>query len=341
MITLTPSGSDDTAAIQAALATHRIVRLGEGDFLATGNLVISQQRGKLVSDDGATLTFTTPNQPGITLAGWLDEVEIGGFNIGRSVPAVSGGVGIGCAGVSCNNVLIRDMKIREQHIGLSLGVTAWSHVEHIVIEQCVSDGLRITNGMPSGTLQWQINDVLSQKNGGRGFFVFTQAGSAQCTMGNWSKVSTWANSGCGAAFVGLASVPLHGVRIHDAFFGSDGNHECLFDTFGGYHELSKIFCELAGRGLTGPTHSTPVSGVGHGIYYSANNNGLTIIGGRASGNSGRGLHADVSDPLLVIGLTSQANLGGSYYLGSSNQMLRECRDNAGSLVNVAGPVTVA
>jgi hypothetical protein len=341
MITLTPTGIDDTAQLQAALAAHRIVRLGEGDFLATGDLVISHQRGKLVSDDGATLTFTTPDRPGITLAGWLDEVEVGGFNIGRSVPAVAGADGFRCAGVSCNNVLLHDIKVRNQHIGMNLGVTAWSHVEHIVIEECVSDGLRLTNGMPSGTLQWQLDDVLSQKNGGRGFFVFTQPGSVQCTMGNWSKVSTWANSGCGAAFVGSATVPLHGVRVHDAFFGSDGNHECMFDTFGGHHELTKIFCELAGRGLTGPTLSTPVSGVGHGLYYSANNTGLTIIGGRATGNSGRGLHADASDPLLCVGMTAQGNLGGSYYLGSANQMLRECRNNAGALVNVAGPVIVA
>jgi hypothetical protein len=341
MITLTPTGIDDTAQLQAALATHRIVRLGEGDFLATGDLVISHQRGKLVSDDGATLTFTTPDRPGISLAGWLEEVEIAGLTLNRNVPAVSGGIGINCGSVSCNNAHFHNLKIRDQHVGMNLGVTGWSHVEHIVIERCVSDGLRMVNGMPSGTLQWQLDDILSQINGGRGFVVIAVPGSTQITLGNWSKVATFANSGCGAAFAGLSTVPIHGVRIHDAFFGSDGNHELLFDTFGGLHELTKVFCELAGRGLTGPTLSTPVSGVGHGIYYSANNAGLTVIGGRLAGNSQRGLHADVSDPLLAIGLTAQGNLVGSFSLGGANQMLRECRNNAGALVNVAGPTTIA
>jgi hypothetical protein len=340
MITLTPSGGDDTATIQAALATERIVRLGEGDFLATGDLVISQQRAKLISGDGATLTFTTPDRPGISFAGWLNEVEIAGLTLGRSVPAVAGAFGINCGSVSCNNAFLHNLKIRDQHIGMSLGVTAWSHVQHVVIERCISDGLRMVNGMPSGTLQWQIDDILCQKNGGRGFVVIAIPGSAQVTLGNWSKVSTFANTGCGAGFYGTAAVPLHGVRIHDAFFGNDGNHELLFDTFGGYHELTKIFCELAGRGLTGPTMSTPVSGIGHGIYYSANNAGLTIIGGRLAGNSGHGLHADVSDPLLAVGVTAQSNLVGSYRLGSANQMLRECRNTAGALVNVAGPATI-
>lgn len=341
MITLTPSGLDDTAAIQAALATERIVRLCEGDFFATGDLVISKQRAKLISDDGATLTFTTPDRPGISLTGWLEEVEIAGINIGRNIPAVSGAFGIDCGTVSCNHAWFHNLKIRDQYIGMNLGVTAWSHVEHVVIERCVSDGLRMLNGMPSGTLQWQLDDILSQKNGGRGFYVVAIPGSVQVTLGNWSKVSTFANSGCGAAFAGSASVPLHGVRIHDGFFGSDGNHELLFDTYGGHHELTKVFCELAGRGLTGPTMSTPVSGVGHGIYYSANNSGLTAIGGRLASNSQRGLHADVSDPLLAIGLTAQGNLVGSFSLGGANQMLRECRNNAGALVNVAGPTTIA
>jgi hypothetical protein len=319
MITLTPTGIDDTAQLQAALATHRIVRLGEGDFLATGDLVISQQRAKFISDDGATLTFTTPDRPGITLAGWLNEIEIAGINLGRNVPAAPGAHGIDCGGVSCNYAYLHDMKVRDQHIGMNLGCTGWSHVERIVIERSVTDGLRMSNGMPNGTLQWQLDDVYSAQNGNRGFLVVTlPGGAAQVTLGEWSKITTWANTGCGAAFVGRPDVPLHGVRIAGkrSFLGGDGNHELFFDTYGDLHAISEIFVELAGKRTTGPTLSTPASGVGFGIFMSANNAGLHGVNIRASNNS-----------------------SGSFKLSNAQQRIRESVDSAGQLLNCAGPGT--
>lgn len=317
-VVLTPSGLDDTAAIQAALATHRIVRLGEGDFLATGDLVIGQQRAKLISEDGATLTFTTPDRPGVTLAGWLNEVEIAGISIGRNVTAVHGAVGIDTSAVSCDYAHFHDLTIRDQHRGMKLGVTAWSHVEKVVIERSVSDGLMLINGAPGGTLQWQLDDILSARNGIRGFFVLTQPTSPQVTMGNWSRIATWANSGVGAAFVGSAACPLQGVRITDGFLGGDGNHECFFDTYGGLHVISNLFVELAGKGLTGPARTTPASNIGYGLYVTPNNGSLHAVNLRASGNS-----------------------LGSYVLSNAQQRLRESVDGAGSLVNVAGPAVIA
>jgi hypothetical protein len=320
MITLTPCGGDDTLAIQTALATERVVRLGEGDFLATGDLVISKQRAKLISDDGATLTFTTPDRPGIQLAGYLNEVEIAGINLGRNVPALPGAYGIDCGSVSCNYAYLHDLKIRDQHIGMNLGVTGWSHVERIIIERSVTDGLRMSNGMPSGTLQWQIDDVYSAQNGNRGFLVVTLPGSPQVTLGEWSKITTWANTGCGAAFVGSPDVPLHGVRISGkrSFLGGDGNHELYFDTYGDMHAISEIFVELAGKRTTGPTLSTPASGFGYGVFMSPNNGGLHGVNIRASNNS-----------------------QGSFRLRTADQRIRESVNHAGDLVNSAGPATIA
>lgn len=317
MITLTPSGSDDTAAIQAALATDRVVRL-EGDFLATGDLMITQQGARLKSDDGATITFTTSDRPGITFSGYLDEVEIAGLTLGRNTPAVPGASGIECAGVSCNNAYLHDLKIRDQYIGMNLGVTAWSHVEKIVIDRSISDGLRMVNGMPSGTLQWQVDDALCQRNGGCGLQVIAIPGSTQITLGRWSRIATWANSGSGAAFRGRSDVPLHGVRINDAFLGEDGDDEIYFDTFGGLHVLDNVFVELAGKRTTGPSLSTPASNAGYGVFMTANNDDLHGVNVRAKGNS-----------------------QGSFKLVNATQHIREGRNNAGALVNSAGPATIA
>lgn len=318
MTILTPSGGDDTAAIQAALATDRVVRL-EGDFLATGDLTISQQGARLKSDDGATITFTTPDRPGIVLSGWLSDVEISGITLDRNAPATSGGNGIECAGVSCNNAWFHDLKIRDQYIGMNLGVTAWSHVEHVVIDRCAGDGLRMVNGLAGGTsLQWQLDDILVQRCGGRGFLAVAVAGSPQISLGNWNRIATWANSGTGVAVIGRADCPIHGVRISGGFLGQDGNHELFLDTYGGLHVVSDVFVELAGKALTGPTLSAPASNLGYGVYVSANNTDFHGVNLRAKGNS-----------------------QGSFRLFSAQQMVREGRNNAGGLVNVAGPTTVA
>jgi hypothetical protein len=320
MVTLTPTGIDDTAAIQAALATDRIVRLSEGEFFASGDLVISQQAAKFRGEgEGATkLTITTPNKPGIQLAPFLNDVEISGMTISRNVPAVTGGFGIDCTQVSCNFAHFHDLKIEHQFIGMGLGPTGWSQIANIFISRSVWDGLYMANTSFMGTLQWTLRHVLSQMNGGRGVLVITKPGPVAVTMGTWYDVNTFANSGCGAAFVGSAAVPLHGVRIRSAFLGQDGNHELYFDTFGDLHQVSDVFLELAGTGLTGPTHSTPASNVGFGLFMTANNGGLHAVNLRADNNS-----------------------AGSFKLMNAQQRLRESVDTAGALVNVAGPTTIA
>lgn len=320
MITLIPTGIDDTPAIQAALATEKVTRLGEGEFFASGDLVISQQAAKFRGEgEGATkLTFTTPDRPGIQLAPFLNDVEISGMTIGRNVPAVSGAFGIDCTQVSCNFAHFHDLAIWDQFIGMGLGPTGWSQVENVFINKSVWDGLYMTNTAAMGTLQWSLRHVLSQRNGSRGFFVLTQPGPVGVTMGSWDDIATFANSGCGAAFVGSVAVPLHGVRIRSGFLGQDGNHELYFDTHAGLHVIANVFVEMAGTGPTGPAYNTPASNVGYGVFMSPNNGGLHAVNIRASNNS-----------------------QGSFRLRTADQRIRESVNHAGDLVNSAGPATIA
>lgn len=343
MITLTPSGGDDTAQIQAALASEKIVRLSEGAFFATGSLAISQQATKLrgEGETATTLTITTPDQPGLVFSTWLSDIEIGGFTLDRSATAVDGANGIFAAEFPCNRVRLHDLRIRHHFNGLCLGTTAWSQVENVITERNQYDGLSMRNYPSDGAMQWGLRHVLSQFNASRGFFVQTVPGPAGGIMGAWDDVATFANSGVGVAFVGSEECPLFDIRIRSGFFGGDGNHELFLDTYGGQHLLSDVFVELAGKKPTGPAYDTPPSGKGHGILVTANNGTIQMANVRSSANSQRGLHAAAGGLLHVVGMTAQSNAGGSYRLGSADQMLRECRDNAGALVNAAGPTTIA
>ena len=111
------------------------------------------------------------------------------------------------------------------------------------------------------------------------------SGPAQMTLGSYRNVNTYANTGTGIAFVGSSACPIQGIRINGAFVGEDANSEIYLNTYGGQHQICNAFAELAGRGSTGPTLSTPLSNIGSGFEVTLNNVDVLFTGCHSNGNS--------------------------------------------------------
>jgi hypothetical protein len=153
-------------------------------------------------------------------------------------------------------------------------------------------------------------------NGAQGYLVQTQVGPAQMTVGTFKNCATFANSGVGMGFLGSVGVPLQGVRVIGGFIGEDGNHEIYMDTYGDQHLIEGVFLELAGTRTTGPTLSTPASGVGSGLTVTSNNGGIQITGVHANGNAEDGFF--LSGTTHFLGNCRATNNGLSLSAGRRN-----------------------
>lgn len=287
--------TDDTSAIQSALSSKTIIYFPSGTYLISGTLNLSKNGHSLIGDGmySSIIKSNSTSLPIITFSANRLGINISNLQLDRSVTAISGGNGIDCSTVSCDHVKINNLLVQNQWIGLKLGATAWSNVRHCIITKCLDDGVYITNTPALGTCQWSLDSVLSQMNSGRGFIIQSVSGPSSVTCGNVYNCATFANTGLGFAAVGLPGSPLNGVRIHECFFGGDGDSEIYLDTYGRQHLICDTFCELAGTRTTGPSLSTPASNTGQGIYVTSNNTGTVEINDvHCNGNSLNGIRLD-------------------------------------------------
>lgn len=292
--------ADDTAAIQAALNTGLCVMLpSTGTCKITSTLTISVNGTTLAGSGQASsiLTCSVNNVTMISVSADVTHVTIRDLFMTRSVTAIAGGSGIIFAG-NTEASLLSNLWVEKQYQGINLLTTNYSRIEHVVVNACQDDGIRLLNTASSGTCQWIFDDVLSQKNVLRGFLVASVVGPGQMTLGGMSRLSTFANSSFGFYAVGLVGVPIQGIRMSDSFFGQDGNNEVLLDTFGGLHVFDKVFAELAGTTATGPTLATAASNVGDGFNLTANNTSVELNGCLSDGHSVKGVNS--SCPILGI-----------------------------------------
>ena len=284
--------TDDTTAINAALAANKYVSIPVGTYIVSGNIACTLQGQKLIGSGttATTISVNTAANPAITIATGLQNVEIAGFTLTRTVTATSGGDGIKCNTVSIGQSYIHDLLIEKQYRGLSLGPTDFSDVKNVIVQKCTDDGVYLTNTAGDGAVQWSMRDVLSQMNAGRGFAIVTIAGPAQVTLGTYSNCATFANTGRGMAFIGSVGVPINDIRMRGGFIGEDGDSEVYLDTYGKNHQLNDLFVELAGQRTTGPTLATAASATGSGIQTTANNTNVQISNCLSSANSLDGMH---------------------------------------------------
>jgi hypothetical protein len=249
----------------------------------------------------------------------------------------SGSNGIQFNGISafCN---VQNVLVYNNYVGFLLRDTSsQSYMSTIVAQSNTSHGVELQN-LASGSLQWVINNALSESNGGYGYLITSVNGSAApISVSNMSAIFSFANTLGGFAVIGSATQPIFGPRLTNSFFGQDGNNELIFTGFGGDVQVTDSFFELAGTTVTGPNNTTPASNTGsgieidngtrikiannvidamsvYGIYFAGGLNatvsGNTVTNsGQNTGTSGYGIFIASGAVADVTGNTSQ-NVGG-------------------------------
>lgn len=282
---------DDTAAINAALAANKSVFMHAGTYIVSGNVACTLQGQKLygAGPTATVISVNTAANPGITIAAGLNNVDIGDFTLTRTVAATAGGNGIDCSTVTIGQSRIHDLVVQNQYDGLALGPTDYGCLENIITQTNYRHGIYITSTASDGACQWNIKgQVLSQKNTLDGLRVVSIAGPSQMSVGNINGLSTFANTGRGIIVLANSGVPIHGVRISNCFLGEDGDSEIYLETYGGQHQISSTFLELAGTRTTGRTLATAAANAGHGILVTSNNEDCLLSIVHANGNSQNG-----------------------------------------------------
>lgn len=308
--------TDDTAAFVAAAAAAKVVYVPAGEYAISGTITISLN-GSHWFGDGTNATIiksTSAVDPIFSINSLGAGVTINSMKLTRTVATAAGADGITCITQSVGKALFYDLVIEKQNVGMSLGGTDWSDVVRVTCEKNANYGFHVRNTPTEGACQWSFDTCLAQMNGNHGFlFETVNSGPLQMTVGTMKDCATFANSGAGAAYVGRPTIPLQGVRIVGGFHGENGGDCVYLDTYGEQHMLTGVFLELAGSRTTGPTLSTPATGVGTGLHITVNN-------------------ADV----LVSGCHSSANSYDGFYVNGQSNVLTGCRATNNGVVLTAG-----
>lgn len=300
------NATDDSAAILAAVGCGvSTIKVTPGFYKCSQTIPISQS-GIWLQGDGqfaSLIIATNTNKPLVQVTAGYYGVRVSGMTLDRTGTAIGGGNGLDTDLGDVEQCVFWDLRIQNHYNGFNLGPTNFGTIKDCLLQFNQNNGLQAGSVGTNGTLQWYMSNVLSQSNGADGYLFLANAGPAQCTLGTMENCFCYANSGLGLAFVGLAAVPMHGVRIIGGFYGQDGNHEIYLDTYGTQHCIRDTFMELCGTSPTGPAGTTPASHAGNGLYATNNNGTLELSGCHVNGNSANG---------VLSGAAHTAVSGGNY-----------------------------
>ncbi len=323
--------TDNTAGINSALATGKHIYAPTGTYRTSGNHAIATT-GQRVTGDGlgaTTFKITSDTNPGFVLQTGTIGVGIADCAIVRWKPS---SVGSGAYGISQPAVLekaaIERVLLRGHNIGVLLTNTDSSIMRDVVVDGNKVYGVQHQSVSGNGQCQWTFERCLFVKNGSHGYYFQAAAGSGSNSLGEYVNVSTFSNSGCGLAFFGAsASDFVSGVRVLGGFFGEDGFHEILLDTYGGQHRIANASMELVGRGNTGPQLATPASHSGAGILLGSSNQDVVVVGVRVNGASDDGIYSEAK----FLNLT-----GSTFTNNGLSTLLKNGIHIAGGQANVVG-----
>lgn len=286
--------SDDFAAFKAALAAERNIYVPPGTYKVSGTLPIGTLPWQQLVGAGkyqTTITSTSASLDVIACTTQRPGIVLSDMTITRAVTPASAAAGVRMQVIG--QYVIERIESRNHWFGIVLGEVGYSLVAD---SECISNyshGLLMRPTGGTAAIQWTLRRLLLQGNGGSGMFVTSDLStSTQLSVGEWTTISTFANTGSGIAVVGRPAVPIHGVRLINSFLGTDGADELLLDSYGADHKIVGNYMEIAGNGPTGPTRTTPESQKGGGIRVSANNANVSIINNTVVGCSWSGI--DVS-----------------------------------------------
>lgn len=279
-----------TISTAVSLSAGHVLQFGPGTFPQSAAITLNGNgSGLRGAGTGSTiLSNTSTTAVSVAIASSVLSVTIEHLQLFRNAVPTSSAHGISQLGTT-DNSLISDVVVDGHYRGLSLGPCGYARVQNVTISNSLSHGLYLANHAGLGTLQWTLFDICIVRCVGDGVRVQAVAGPSQVTMGTWSKVLTFANSGRGCSILGLIGVPIFGVRMDGCLWSEDGDHELYFDSYGGNHRVTGNFVGLAGNVATGPGLATGASGTGSGIYVTTNNTDILISGNKIKWNSLNGI----------------------------------------------------
>ncbi|WKV17034.1 hypothetical protein [Nostoc phage NMeng1] len=300
------------ASLQSFINANRAVLLPAGIFRVDSTITIPN--GHSVTGEGKELTTVR----GGTQVGAVIEFNPS-YNIANTfqirdmhITRASAGFGQGLRIAQYSmRAVISNVRLSNHTIGLVLGSTDYGQVDGVEVVSCTSHGIYMTNtvsGTAFNAVQWYLNAILSQLNGGSGMVVeSTDFGAGNrppfgIALGDWTGFRTFKNSGYGLAVLGKSAVPINGVRMRNAFIGEDWVGGAFFDTYGRLHMIANGFFEIAGRWNGGALNNTNADN----LHFTANNEDATIYTSffNGAGRDNISLNQSASHAKIIQGCTS-------------------------------------
>lgn len=328
---ITATGTDDTAAFNTAMndATVKTVRVPDGKTcIIAGTIAMTIQgqptNGKILMGGGRGSSFlvsTNTNLPLITVASNVLNVSIRSLSILRTGIAVAGGNGIEYLGAA-NYGILDDLTVTNHWIGYLLGPNGYGLFQNSRAANNQSHGVSIF-AIPGGALQWQLNQIIADSNGGDGFRVDTSGGTGTTAIGNWTGLSTFGNTGAGIRILGASGKKLASFRLTNAFMGCDGGGGIYMDTWDVLpdaqqpHELTQVFNEGSGLCVTGPLNNQlgPTNNV-PGFRFTANVGLVQVVNSFTRDNARDGFLSAAAK--IIFTNTVSMNNGVSLTAGERN-----------------------
>jgi hypothetical protein len=300
----TGSGADDTAAFQRA-ANANPLNAVPANVKCRITAPVTVQSGVTGGSPGfigdgensSWIVIDNNNQAAIVFPANVNNPYLGSLRITRATglaASVAGATNVDLSAGTNNGGRLEKLILEFGFNNISLGPTDHASIRDMLTWKAQNDGVFFQNTATSGSLQWQLDNVLSTQNVLNGFEVKgVNTGPAAITFGEWHWTQTFANTGNGIKVQCLVTIPCNSLRIRQPFLGQDGNDEIFLDTFNQSlypHIIETPYIELAGTGSTGPALATAASHVGHGVQISNNNTGINLIAPMIFSNSYAGIY---------------------------------------------------
>lgn len=267
--------------------------------------------------NGSEIRIRSTTAAAITLASGVAGYGVEGFKITRTGTPVTNADGVRCLGTTDNSSLA-DLWIEGHWTNLTIGTCDTGHIKNLRLAKALHSGAFQTSSASYGPSQWDVDDVLVDRNTVDGWRVVANTGPAGLILGQMRNIRSFANSGWGLNILGNATTGIYDLRLSDAFMGSDGLGSINLDSYGGKHRISGFF-ERNGRDPTGPSVATAASGIGVGINVSAANSDAIIYGSLIDGNAYDGVvHAGA---VLIVAASQIFDNGQALAVGRRNGIL--------------------
>jgi hypothetical protein len=187
------------------------------------------------------------------------------------------------------------LTIEDQLIGMLVGSTDIGWIESVTLKNNYYDGLYMTNNANYNNCQWIVTDLLLSANDHNGATIVSDSSSTGMSLGKWTNINSFGNSGSAISVVGSATSPIYGFRLSGSFLGGDGSSEIRLDTHGGMHTIKDLFIEYAGQSDTGREGTTPASNSGSGIALTPNNTDCIVSDCYIAMCSDNGIESNADD----------------------------------------------